>query len=101
MSAGLTLAPHPQAAITGNATTTKQKTTGSETNQYNSAINQRKGNGNVQWGFNIDDVNSRNWGVDMREDVLPTVRFEFFGDLDEPAPPPKRMDIAIISYWSW
>lgn len=100
VSVGLTLAPHPQAAIGGNATTTNQKTTGSETKRFNSAINQSKRNGSVQWGFDIDDVNLRKLGVDMQEDVLPTVRFEFFGDRAKPAPPPKRMDIAIISYWS-
>ena len=100
MRAGLTLGLNPQAAITGNATKTNEETRGSEKKRYNSAITEQHGDGNVQWGFNIDDVNLRKWGVDMREDVLPTVCFEFVGDSDEPAPPPKWMDVAIISYWS-
>jgi hypothetical protein len=100
MSAGLTLGPHPQATITGTATKTNEKTVGFEKKRYNSTITEHRSNGNVRWGFSIDDVNLQKWGIDMREDVLPTVRFEFIGDNDEPAPPPKYMDIVITSYWS-
>ena len=73
---------------------------GSEKMHYNSAISERRGNGSVRWGFNIDDGNLQEWGIDMREEVLPTVRFEFVGNTKVPAPPPKCMDVVITSYWS-
>ena len=100
MSAGLTLGPHPQAEITGTTTKTKEETVGVEKKRYTSTITEHRSNGNVRWGFNIDDVNLQKWGIDMQKDVLPTVRFEFIGDDDKPAPPPKYMDIAVTSYWS-
>ena len=100
MTAGLTLGPHPQAVITGTAMKTYEETAGSERKRYSSAITEHHSDGNVQWGFNIDDVNLQKWGIDMRENVLPTVCFEFIGDSNIPAPPPKCMDIAITSYWS-
>ena len=100
MTTGLTLGLHPQVAITGTAMKKNEETTGSEKKRYKSAITEHHSDGNVQWGFNIDDVNLQKWGIDMREDVLPTARFKFVGDSDEPAPPPKYMDIVITSYWS-
>ena len=100
MAAGLTLGPHPQAAITCTVTKTNEDTAGSEKKRYNSAITEHHSDGNVRWGFNIDDINLQKWGIDIRDDVLPTVCFEFIGENDEPAPPPKYMEIAITSCWS-
>jgi hypothetical protein len=104
MTTGLTLGPHPQAAITGTAVKTNEKTVGSEKKRYISAITEYHIDGTVWWGFNIDDSNFQKRGIDMPQEDLPTVRFEFIGDSDEPAPPPtpppKDMDIAITSYWS-
>ena len=100
MTAGLNLGPQPLATIAGTATKTKEETAGSEKKRYNSAITEHHIDGNVRWGFNIDDVNFRRRGIDMHEDILPTVRFEFLGDSNVPAPPPKCMEIVITSYWS-
>ena len=77
-----------------------EETAGFEKRRYNSAITEHRSDGNVRWGFNIDDVNLQKSGIDMREDVLPTVCFEFVGNSNVPAPPPECMDIVITSYWS-
>ena len=104
LTTGLTLGPHPQAAIIGTAAKTKEEIMGSEKKRYISAISEYHIDGRVQWGFDIDDFNFQKRGIDMPQEDLPTVRFEFIGDSDEPAPPPapppKDMDIAITSYWS-
>ena len=100
MTVGLTLGPHPQGAIMGAVMKKNEETVGYEKKRYNSGITEHHSDGNVRWGFNIDDVNLQKWGIDMREDVLPTVRFKFIGDCNVPAPPPKCMDIVITSYWS-
>ena len=104
MTTGLTLGPHPQAAIIGTAVKTKEEIVGSEKKRYISPITEYHIDGTVQWGFNIDDSNFQRRGIDMPQEDLPTVRFEFIGDSDEPAPPPtpppKYMDIVITSYWS-
>ena len=100
MTVGVTLGPHPQGAIMGVAMKTNEETVGSEKKRYNSLITEHHSDGNARWGFNIDDVNLQKWGIDLQEDVLPSVRFKFVGDSNIPAPPPKCMDIAITSYWS-
>ena len=102
ISTGLNLGSHPQAAIMGVAMKTNEKTAGFEKTQNHSAITAsvHRSDGNVSWGFNIADVSIQKQGIDMQEDDLPTVRFEFAGDSDLPEPPPKYMDIAIISSWS-
>lgn len=99
-TAGLTLGPHPQGTIAGAVTKTKEESAGSEKKQYNSAITVHRSDGNVQWGFNIDDVNFQKRGIELQEDGLPTVCFKFTGENSIPAPPPKYMDIVITSYWS-
>ena len=65
MTSGLTLGPHPQATITGAAMKTNETTVGSEKKQYNSAITELHNDGKVRWGFNIDDVNFQEGGIDM------------------------------------
>ena len=104
-TAGFTLGLHPQAAFTGTAMKAKEEIVGSEKKRYLSAITEFQNDGKVRWGFNIDDVNFQKWGIsNMPDHDLPTVRFEFIGDSDEPAPPPapppKYMDIVITSIWS-
>ena len=100
ITTNLTLGPHPQAAITGAATKTNEETAGSEKKRYLSAINQYHSGGIISWDFKIDDVNYQKQGLDMREDILPIVRFMFVGETNVPAPPPDDMDIAITSCWS-
>lgn len=100
MTAGLTLGLHPQAAITGNVMKTNEGTAGSEKKRYHSAITEHHSDGNVRWGFNIDDANLQKCGIDVQDNALPTVCFKFIGKSNIPAPPPKYMEIAITSYWS-
>ncbi|KDR72300.1 hypothetical protein GALMADRAFT_143149 [Galerina marginata CBS 339.88] len=100
ITAGITLGLQPLGAISGSATKTSEIATGSERKRYNSGITEHHRDGIVHWGFNIDDENLQKRGIDMQEDVLPTVSFEFVGDSPVPAPPPKSMDIVISSYWS-
>ena len=96
----MTLGPHPQAAITGAAAKINEETAGSEKKRYHSAINQYHSSGVISWDFKIDDVGYQKQGLDLREDILPTVRFMFVGESNVPAPPPDDMDIAITSCWS-
>ena len=100
ITAGVIAALNPQATITGTATRTNEETVSSEKVQYYDAITSRFSKGKVQWDFDIDDVHYQKKGFHMPENVLPTVRFKFFGKSKEPAPPPKDMDIAITSFWS-
>jgi hypothetical protein len=100
ITTGITLGLQPQAAITGTAMKTNGEFVGSEKKQYLSAITEYQNDGKVRWGFNIDDDNFQKWGINMPEHDLPTVHFKFIGDSDEPAPPPKYMDIVVTSIWS-
>ena len=79
---------------------TNEESAGSERKRYHSAITEHHSDGNVRWGFNIDDVNLQKLGIDLQEDVLPTVHFKFVGKSNVPASPPKDIDIVITSYWS-
>ena len=93
----------PQAALTGTAMATNREIAGSEKMRKLSAITEYQNYGKVRWGFNIDDVNFQKWGITMPEHDLPTVRFQFIGDSNKPAPPsppPKYMDIVVTSIWS-
>ena len=96
----LTIGLAPQGKIGGSSTWTDEETTGSEKKRYNSRITQQELYGVVWWGFDIDDLNEQEDGIDMSDDILPAVHFEFIGDSDIPAPHPERMDIVIASYWS-
>ena len=98
---------NPQAAFTSTAMNTNEETVGSERRHFISRITEHHSKGNVEWGISIEDVNLRKGGIDLKKwgintgnDVLPTACFEFLGDSDIPAPPPKCMDIVITSYWS-
>ena len=96
----LTIGLAPQGKLGGSSTWTNEKTTGSEKKRYNSRITQQELYGVIWWGFNIDDLNEQEDGIDMSDDILPAVHFEFIGDSDVPAPHPEHMDIVIASYWS-
>ena len=96
----LTIGPLPQGKLGGNSTWTNEKTTGSEKKRYTSRITQQEKHGVIWWGFNVDDLNEQEDGIDMPDDILPAVSFEFFGNSNIPASPPKHMDIVIASYWS-
>jgi hypothetical protein len=100
MTVGLTLGPHPHGAITGTAIKTNEITAGSEKKRFTSGITEHHRDGIIWWGFNIDDVNLQKQGIDMQEDILLTAVFEFIGDSNVPALPPKCMDTVIASYWS-
>ena len=103
MRTGIALGPHPQATVTLNTTKTKEVSTSSEKKLFKSPISVYFLDGKIRWGFNIDDENFQEEGVELRKDELPTVRFEFQGESDEPeslpTPPPEYMDIAITSHW--
>jgi len=86
--------------LTGSAMNTNGESSSSDKKHFNSAITANNNNGNIRWGFNIDDVNFQRSGIDMPKDILPTVRFRFIGKSNEPVPPPKDMAIAITSCWS-
>jgi hypothetical protein len=96
----LTIGLVPQGKLGGSLTWTNEETTGSEKKRYTSRITQQEVHGVVWWGFNIDDPNEREDGIDMPDDILPAVHFNFVGNSKIPAPPPERMDIVIASYWS-
>ena len=100
MTGRVALAAQPQGAITLTVMKTNEKTAGSETKRYTSSIFEHHNYGVVRWGFNIDDRNAQRGGIEMLDDVLPTVDFEFIGHSDVPAPPPKHMDIVVVSHWS-
>jgi hypothetical protein len=100
MTVGLAIGPHPHGAITGAATKTNEKTASCEKKRYTSRITEQHDDGVVEWGFNVDDLHEQERGIDMSDDVLPTVCFEFVGDPKVPPPPPERMDIEVASYWS-
>lgn len=96
----LTIGLVPQGKLEGGLTWTNEETIGSEKKQYTSRITQQEVDGVVWWGFNIDDPNEQEDGIDMPDDILPAVHFKFVGDSEIRAPPPERMDIVIASYWS-
>ena len=80
---------------------TKEKAVGNEKKRYTSGITQQDKYGVVEWGFDVDDEKERTNGIYMRDDILPTVHFEFVGGSTSPVPaPPKQMGIEIASYWS-
>lgn len=100
LSGGLTLGANPQGAFTGSLTKTNEKTESTEKKRYNSPITELDEYGKIWWDYVIDDDRYRKMGYPMPEDVLPTVRFKFYGESDELRSPSPHMDIAITSYWS-
>jgi len=95
-SVGVTPGPHTVGGITFTANNTIEKGKVIEKTRYDSTIVDHRMNGIVWWSFNVDDDNFRTWGINMAQDLLPSVSFEFVGD----ETPPKSMDIMIASQWS-
>jgi len=54
----------------------------------------------VSWGFYITDCREQEIGRATFVDQLPSARFEFVGDDDTPAPPPKLIDVEVSTYFS-
>ncbi|KDR68155.1 hypothetical protein GALMADRAFT_43716, partial [Galerina marginata CBS 339.88] len=100
MAVGLNIGPNPQLAMAGSATKTTERTIGLEKKRYTSRITEQHDDGVVEWGFSVDDLHEQERGIDMSDDILPSVCFEFVGDPKTPPPPPERMNIEITSYWS-
>jgi len=100
MEGGLTLGPRPQGTIKVAKTKTDEETMGFEKKRYTSRITEQHLDGRIWWGFYVDDLHEQESGIDFPDDALPTVCFEFVGDLKVPPPPPQRMDLEIASYWS-
>ena len=97
----VTLALNPQGTVTGTSTTTNENTVSTGKNLYTSPISGRtNGFDKIWWDYRIDDDRYKKLGYPMPKDVLPSVRFKFYGDHDDPQAPPPHMDIAITSYWS-
>ena len=70
--------------------------------EYNFMITEHHRLGKDWWGFEIDDVNLEQGGIDIPEEILSAVSFLFFGGMGvtESESFPKCMDIVISSYWS-
>jgi hypothetical protein len=56
--------------------------------------------GVISWGFYIADRFDQGGGRFTPADQLPSACFEFVGDDDTPAPPPKRIDVEVSTYWT-
>jgi len=67
----LSIGPLPQGKLGGSSTWTNEETTGSEKKRYTSRITQQELYGVIWWGFNIDDLNHQEDGIDMSDDILP------------------------------
>jgi len=100
MEGSLTLGPRPQGTIKVAKTKTDEETAGSEKKRYTSRITEQHIDGEIQWGFYVDDLHDQESGIEFPEDALPTVCFEFVGNPKDPLPLPKCMDIEIASHWS-
>ncbi|KDR69623.1 hypothetical protein GALMADRAFT_49843, partial [Galerina marginata CBS 339.88] len=100
LAAALVVGPHPQATITASKMKADEKSTGYEKKQFTSRIRQQDDDGIIEWGFNLDDSNDQEEGIDVSVDNLPNVCFEFPGDTDDPPHPPEYIEVEIGSYWS-
>ncbi len=56
--------------------------------------------GVISWGFYIADRFNQGVGKFTPADQLPSACFEFVGDDDTPAPPPKSIDVEVSTYWT-
>ena len=94
IGASLGVTPGGGVTITGNKTVEKGNVI--EKTGYDSAIVDRNMDGVVWWNYNVDDDSFQKWGINVAQERLPSVSFEFVGD----ETPPKSMEIMIASYWS-
>ena len=70
--------------------------------QYTSQIDPQTYFGIASCGFNIDDPSHRTRGIQMPDDILPTIDFEFLGGprSSDPIRVPSIIDVEIKSYWT-
>ena len=96
----MTVGLNTQGTLTVTSTKTKEETVTTEKKRYNSPITELDEYGKIWWDYLISDDRYQKLGYPMPEDVLPTVRFRFYGESEEPRSPSPHMDIAITSHWS-
>ena len=92
-SLGVTPGPHTVGGITIAGNKTVEKGNVIEKTGYDSAIVDHHMEGIVWWNFDVDDNNFQKWGINVAQDLLPSVSFEFVGD----ETPPESMEIMIAS----
>jgi hypothetical protein len=97
---GILGVPTTTLGLTGTTTQTREMSLSSERKQFSSRITQQGRLGVVWWGFNIDDPNEREGGIEISDTTLPSVEFEFLGASDIPPPLPGHVCIEVASYWS-
>jgi hypothetical protein len=100
MEGSLTLGTRPQGTIKFAKATTDEQSAGLDKTRNTSRITEQHLNGEIQWGFDVDDLYDQAGGIEFPRDALPTVCFEFVGNLTDPLPLPKCLDLEIASYWS-
>ena len=89
--------------VTGTLTATRagEVSSSSEQKQFTSRITEDGMRGVAWWGFNIDDPFEREGGIRMRDETLPSAKFEFLGNTKVPAPSlPEFVHVEVASYWS-
>ena len=100
MEGSLTLGTRPQGTIKFAKATTDEESASLDKTRNTSRISEQHLNGEIQWGFDVDDLYDQEGGIEFTRDALPTVCFEFVGNPTDPLPLPKRLDLEIASYWS-
>ncbi|KDR66385.1 hypothetical protein GALMADRAFT_259488 [Galerina marginata CBS 339.88] len=99
-SLGATIGLSSNATMMATTTRTSEVATSLEKKRYTSRITQQTKYGVVWWGFEIDDPYEQEEGVKLSDPTLPAVEFEYLGDSDIPAPPPKHIHVEVATYWS-
>ena len=56
--------------------------------------------GFASWGYHVSDDLYQVAGKALSSDELPRARFQFVGKIRTPAPPPDRLDVEVLTYWS-
>jgi len=102
---GATTSPFPLPSFNfsaiGNYATADTEGTSSATKQFNFRITQQSKLGAIWWGFDEHDTNRQKDGTILEESELPTAKFHFSTEANEPAPGiPEHIDAEVASYWS-
>ena len=90
----------PQLSLTANAGRNSERGTNVERLKKFSRITEMDMRGVICWGFYIADRFDQGHGRSTPAHELPSACFEFVGDEDTPAPPPKRIDVEVSTYWT-
>ena len=88
----------PQGTIGASGSRTGEQSTATEKTTRISRIIQRDIRQNISWSFHIADPFDQETGVTLSPEKLPRAHFEFLGKT--PAPPPDRLTLEILTYWS-